>query len=182
MARKTEIVSIAFSDESERRFRITQIRVKDAHAVMERLAKILAPIAGNAAAHMGASELEAVMGDLSGKGLADAAEAFARSINAGDIDWFSEKLRTGIAVETETEDVFVPLKGDLLDDIFAGEYAAEFQLLWAAMRINFGSFSKAGGDMRGLVRRFVTPSRSGSPKAPTPGSGASSSTNESPTG
>lgn len=174
MARRTEVVSITFSDETTRRFKITQIKVKDAHAVMERLARIITPTLGNAASGLGATGLEAAIGDLSGKGIADASTAFASSLRDGDLDWFSEKLRAGIEIETETEELYVGLKGQAFEDAFVGEYAAELMLYWEALRVNFGSFSKAVGGLAGLARRFVTPSASSSPAEPSPGSGASS--------
>ena len=164
MARKTTTKAIAFEDGESRRFRITQMKVRDGHEVLERLVRVASPVLGALADNLGASPEEAVVGDLSKAGISAAFESLAKNLiaNEGVIDWLTEKLRKTTEIETESEDVFVPLTTNLYDETFAGEYAAEARLVAACLEANYASFFKGAGGLAATVRRFVTPTASAS--------------------
>lgn len=176
MARKQTTAVVEFGDGESRRFQITQMKVRDGHAVLERLLRVGAPVLGALADGLGEADAEkAVAGDLSREGLSGAFDALAANLakNEGVLDWLTEKLRKGVAVETEEAETFVPLTGEIYEDLFAGEYGAELALVAAGLKANFSTFFKGAGGLSGAVRRFVTPTRSASssPKASRSGSG-----------
>ncbi len=178
MARKKTTKVVTFSDGEERRFRLRQMKVRDGHAVLERLMRVAAPILGALAENLGEDDPEkAIAGDLSVEGLTAAVDKLAANLlaNEGIVDWLTEKLRKYTEIETESEDVFVSLTSELYDDTFAGEYGAEAVLIAAHLKANYGSLFKGAGGLAGAARRFVTPrqSRSSSPEASPSGSGAS---------
>jgi hypothetical protein len=177
MARKTALIAVQFSDDEHRRFRVRQFKVKTGHAVLERLLRLAAPILGSLVEGLGNKPKDAVVGDLSLDSVSSAFDKFADNIAAqpGLLDWLTEKVRNCTELETDVEGQFVPLKPNHYEDLFAGEYGAELELLIAALKLNFAPlFSKAGG-LASVARRFVTPrkSTSNTPKAATPGSGVS---------
>ena len=162
MARKKVERVIAFSDGEERRFEIQAFKVRDGHAVLERLVTIAGPVLGALADGLGASPDQAVAGDLSAQGLSDAFDALAQNVtkNEGVYDWTSEKVRKVTKIETDVEGQFVSMTGDIYEETFCAEYGAEIELMTEAFKLNFGSlFSKAGG-LGVAARRFVTPKRS----------------------
>ncbi len=178
MARKTEIVSVEFYDGETRRFELTQFKPKDGHAVIERLLRVGAPVLGPLVEGLGASAEDAAVGDLSVDGISQAFEAFATNIarNEGVLDWIVSKVKKSSRLETETEDVFISPSTDQWDDLFAGEYGAELDLIVACLKLNYQGLAKKGGGLGKIARRFVTParSRSSSPRGAPSGSGDSS--------
>lgn len=189
MARKTEIVSVEFDGET-RRFELTQFKPKDGHAVIERLLRIGAPILGPVATGRagdaeegvvlmgGSGEEEDEVVRLSPEAISGAFDAFAENItkNEGVLDWLVQKVRKNAKLEFDAEDVFVTPTTDQWDDLFAGEYGAEFDLIIAALKLNFARLASKGGGLGKIARRFVTParSRSSSPRGAPSGSGDSS--------
>lgn len=177
MARKKVERTIEFSDGESRRFELTMFKVKDGHAVLERLLRVSAPVLAQLAEGLGAEEGEAVVGDLSREGVAGAFGSLAENLirNEGILDWLTEKVRKNAKVETEEEDVFVTVTADLYEDLFAGEYGAEMELVVEALKLNYATFFAKAGGLGAVARRFVTPtrSRSSSPTASKSGSGGS---------
>lgn len=178
MARKKVEKTIVFSEGDERRFEIQQFKVKDGHAVLERLLRVSAPILGVLAENLGAEGEDALVGDLSKEGVSQGFEKFAEHLvrNEGILDWLTEKVRKNVRFETEEEGQFVTLTSEIYEDLFAGEYGAEVELVLEALKLNYATFFGKAGGLGAVARRFVTPkrSRSSSPKASTSGSGASS--------
>jgi hypothetical protein len=178
MARKTEIVEVEFYDGETRRFELVQFKPRDGHAVLERLLRVAAPVLGPLAENLGAPEAEAAVGDLSVDGISAAFEAFADNIakNEGVLEWLVQKVKKATKLETEEEGQFVSISQEQWDDVFAGEYGAELDLVVQTLKLNYRSLAKKGGGLGKLARRFVTPtrSRSSSPKGVPSGSGASS--------
>ncbi len=178
MARKTTTKVVRFSDDEERRFELRQMKVKDGHAVLEKLLRVGAPILGALAENLGEEDqAKAIAGDLSAEGLSAAVDKLAANLlaNEGIVDWLTEKLRKYTKIETDEEDLFVSLTGELYDGTFAGEYGAEAVLVAAHLKMNYESFFKGAGGLAGAARQFVTPRRSesSSPKASPSGSGGS---------
>lgn len=175
MARKTEIVTIEFYDGDPRRFELQQFKPKDGHAVIERLLRVGAPVLGSLAENLGASEENAVAGDLSREGVSAAFDAFAENIarNEGVLEWLVQKVKKESRAETETEDQFISMTSDQWDETFAGEYGAELELIIACLKLNYAGLAKKGGGLGKLAQRFVTPtrSRSSSQRGAQPGSG-----------
>jgi len=162
MARKKVEKTIAFADGEERRFELTQFKVKDGHAVLERLLRVAAPILGKLAEGLGAEGEEAAVGDLSKEGVSGAFDAFAENLvrNEGVLDWLTEKVRKTAKIETEVEGQYVTLTTELYEDCFAGEYGAELDLVVEALRLNYATFFARAGGLGAAARQFVTPTRS----------------------
>lgn len=185
MARKKVDVELRLTD-GPRRFRVQQLRVRDGHAVLERLIRVLGPAVGQVVDHLGETDpSKAVAGDLSRDGVAAAFDTLAAALRAeeGLIDWLVERLRPHIELETEESDVFVPMTLDIWDDVFAGEYLAESKLIAKALEVNYASFFGEGG-LGAFAHKLVTPTRSpsASRRASRRGSGGSSATRVSRTG
>lgn len=174
MARKITDKSIEFDDGESRVFRIQQMRVRDGHAVIERIAMVAGPVLGALAGGLGQDADRAVVGDLSEAGVREAFEALSSNLmaNEGTVDWLVGKLRGSIKYQSDGG-IFVTLTEDLYDDLFAGDYLAEGKLVAAALSHNFASFFKGAGGLAAAARKFVTPtqSRSSSRRGANSGSG-----------
>lgn len=174
MARKTEIREIGSN-----RFRVTQLRVKEAHRVLTKITKIVGESLGALADNLGAEAAEAAVGDLAKGSFAAAMQKLSANLGDEDLNWLVEKLRPTIEFQNDAlreSDRWVPMTAELWDETFSGALLSEFKVLAFALESNYADFFAGVGGLKDAARRFVTPtqSTSGSPTTANPGSGASS--------
>lgn len=176
MARKYTEPEITISAEEEGGdarlvvFRLRQAKVRDGHAILERLSRVIAPVLGELAPAIPDTADDAV----SAAAIAKALDAFPRHLSEGDLDWLVTKVRKCAEVASE-EGAWVPVTENHWEELFAGEYSAEAELVGAFLKHNFGSFfSGRGGAGVGLLARLMTRASSSSSRtAPRSGSGDS---------
>lgn len=179
MARKTVTREIGHN-----RYRATQLKVRKANRVLERLVKTFGETLGKLAENVGSGETDvnvALIGDLKRGALSDAAEALVKNLSGDELNWIVDQMRDSLEYQTPelraaTPEKFVKVSGDLWDDIFAGALLEQFTVLWWMLELNFGSFFEGAGGLVEVVRTAVTPtlSPSSSPTEPNSGSTASS--------
>lgn len=176
MARETKTREIGAC-----RYRVTQLKARAGHRVLERIARTILPALGAAADNLGAEEAQALVGDLAKGGISDAVSKLVSALEEDSINWLVDAVRESVEYQTPElqaakPGAFVPMGPELWDDHFAGSYLAEFKLIAFVLEVNFEDFFAGLGGVRGAFSRFVTPTRSpsNSPPTETPGSGASS--------
>ena len=177
MARKTEV-----REYGPNHFRARQLKVRQANRVLERLLIIVGESLGAIADNVGSGETggdASLVGDLRRGALSDAAGKLVKNMSGDDLNWLIEELRPSIEYQTPElraagDAQFVPLTGDLWDDVFAGELGTQFKVIAWVLQLNFASFFDGAEGITGAFRQFVTPTRSSSssPTIPTPGSGS----------
>jgi hypothetical protein len=174
MARTKEERELTLSDGEVVRLRIIQWKVKDTEAVLTKLSKVLGPALGAAADGLGTNPAEALEGDLSLEGAQAALETFARNLGGDDLTWLREKIRKCTEIATEDGETWVPFTETNLDEVFAGELGAYFRYIAAGLGANFKGFLSEQGGLKGIVKRFTTPTPKGSasPTDAPSGSGA----------
>lgn len=178
MARETKTREIG-----QFRYKVTQLKARRGHRVLERISRTILPALGTAADNIGAKPGDAVpgLGDLKKGALAEAAMKLCAGFDDETLNWLVGQLQDSVQYQTPelraaTPDGFVPLGPDLWDDHFAGAYVDEFKLLGFVLEHNFADFFEAIGGLRGALRKLVTPTQSASTNRPTAtgGSGESS--------
>ncbi len=178
MARKTETREIG-----QHRFRVTQFKVRKANRILEQIIHLIGPALGVAADNLGETDPEKVLkGDLAKGALADAAAKLVIGLDGDQLNWLIDESIPAIEYQTPElraaqPDVFVPMSGELWDNVFAGRLMDQFALMAFVAELNFGSFFVGVDGIKSAVHRFVTPttSTSRSPQTETTGSGVSSS-------
>lgn len=183
MARKSETRQIGPNT-----YRATQLKVRKANRVLERLLKTLGPTLGALGDHLGTGKTgtaAAIVGDLERGAISAAAEKLARALTGDELNWLVDELIPSIEYQTpelaaSMPGKFVELNGDLWDDIWAGDLLGQFKALGWILELNYGSFFAGAGGIGAVARQFVTPTKSSSssPTTPTSGSGGSSSSPE----
>lgn len=171
MARK-----IATREIGEYRFRVKQMKVRKAHRVMTRIAKVIGPSLGAVGDDLDARPAgENGSGSLFGGAISGAVSKFAENLGEEDINWLVDELRPDIERETDVEGSFVPMTADLWDDTFAGALLDEFKLIAFVLEHNYAQFFTELGGIAGVrVRLGIrTPSASKPPSTERTGSGDS---------
>lgn len=181
MARNTE--TRQFGDNH---YRATQLKVRKANRILERLIKIGGESLGVLGDNVGGGDTaDALVGDLKRGSLAEAAQALVKNLTGGELNWLVDELVPSIQYQTPalaaaTPEGFVPMTGDLWDDVFAGDLMGQFRIIAWVLELNYASFFAGAGGLAGAARKFVTPttSSSSSPTTPRAGSGDSSPTSD----
>lgn len=178
MARKTETREIG-----RNRFRVMQFKARKSNRIAERIIRLIAPALGAAAENLGETDADkTIAGDLSKVGIADAVTKFGKALDGNQLNWLIDESIPAIEYQTPEllaaqPDTFVPMTGELWDDVFADCPTDQFKLLAFVSELSLNRFFVGLDGIRGVVQRFVTPtvSVSKSPTTATTGSGASSS-------
>lgn len=173
MGRRTEVRQIG-----ENRYRVTQLKVRKANRVLERLLATAAPLLGAAGDNLGATG-DALAGDLGKESLADVGMQLTKLLDGDQVNWLIGEVIGSVEYQTEalkasTPEGFVPMTMEIWDDSAFSDLMEQFRLLAFVLELNFSGFFAGLGGLKDAARRFVTPSspRSESPKTATPGSGA----------
>lgn len=177
MARQTETREFG-----PNRYRAKQLKVRKANRVLERLIKIAGESLGALADNVGSGDTEdALVGDLRRGALSTAAQKLVTNLSGDDLNWLVDELIPSIHYQTPelraaTPEQFVPVTGDVWDELWAGDLMGQFRVVLWVLQLNYASFFEGAGGLAGVVRRAVTPTKSdsSSPTMQTSGSGDSS--------
>ena len=172
MARKTEEREIG-----AHRYRVKQFKVRQAHAVMTRIAKVTGGGLGEIANGLGEQEAtKALTGDLSKDGVGAAITRLTQDLGEDDLDWLVDRIRPCVEMETTTDGMYAMITAEHWDDHFAGDNLFdEMKLIAFTLELNFAGFFAGLGGAKSALAQLVTPSeqsKSSPRKTATAGSGA----------
>lgn len=118
-------------------YHVETYNVVTGREALVRLQRMFGPAMGELIEGRGKTGIARALGDLSGR--------FA----VADLEWFVAKTAEKTAVE-HADGRLVPMRPDVQEDLFAGNYLTMFEWLEFALEVNFKDFL-------GLLRSMVKP-------------------------